>query len=369
MFFVCNLLAADLEQQDIFIAGRDGYHSYRIPSLIVTKNGTLLAFCEGRVNSVSDAGDIDIVLKRSTDGGKTWSEQVVVWNDGPNTCGNPCPVVDQKTGTIWLSLTHNLGGDSEAEINSKTARSTRTVWISQSKNDGKTWSAPVEITSSVKESSWGWYATGPGVGIQIQHGPHKGRLVIPCDHSEGPSPTPARTVSASHVIYSDDHGKSWNIGGTARPGMNECQVVELADGKGSMLLSMRNHPRGDHRAESISHDGGKTWSEPVRNSQLIDPTCQASILRYNWPTKKGELGRILFSNPASNRRRNLTVRLSYDDGKTWPISNVLWAEDAAYSCLAVMKDGQIGCLYERGERNAYEKITFARFSTAWLENK
>ncbi len=153
------------------------------PALIVTSNQTLLAFCEGRKNSASDTGDIDLLLKRSTDGGKTWSEPQVVWDDGPNTCGNPCPVVDETTGTIWLLLTHNPGDTGEARIMEGKPGGTRTVWLSRSTDDGKTWTPPVDITASTKDPSWGWYATGPGVGIQIQHGPHRGRLVIPCDHS------------------------------------------------------------------------------------------------------------------------------------------------------------------------------------------
>lgn len=388
-------LAGDLQQQDIFIRGQEGYHTYRIPSLIVASNGTVLAFCEARKNSGSDTGDIDLVLKRSADGGKTWGKTQIVWDDGANTCGNPCPVVDRDTGTIWLLLTHNLGEDHERDIKSKSARGTRTVWISRSGDNGKTWSAPADITSSTKDPSWAWYATGPGVGIQIQHGAHKGRLVIPCDHSYAATDTPEKVISGSHIIFSDDHGKNWKLGGVARPQMNECQVVELADNNGTLLLSMRNqHDRDlaqekrdrklsaktkksessvaapselNQRAESISHDGGATWTAPERRPQLLDPICQASILRYDWPQKK-ERGKILFSNPAdATRRHNLTVRLSYDDAKTWAKEKVIHQKDAAYSCLAVLPDGQIGCLYERGETNAYEKITFARFPFAWLE--
>src|SRR5262249_53960976 len=158
----------------------DGYHTYRIPSLIVSPKGTVLAFCEGRKNSGSDAGDIDLVLKRSTDGGKTWQPMQVVWDDGPNTCGNPCPVVDRQPGTIWLAMTHNLGSDTEKQIIERTAKGTRTVWITKSADDGATWSKPIEITAAVKKPDWTWFATGPGVAIQTA----KGRLVIPCDARE-----------------------------------------------------------------------------------------------------------------------------------------------------------------------------------------
>src|SRR5579885_941079 len=167
---VGSLPAAEPEQKPVFVAGKDGYHTYRIPSLLVTKKGTLLAFCEGRKSSSSDSGDIDLLLRRSFDGGKTWGKTQVVWDDGANTCGNPCPVLDARTGTVWLLLTHNLGSDTEAQIVSRTGKGTRTVWVTRSDDDGATWARPVEITRAVKRPDWTWYATGPGVGIQTKSG-------------------------------------------------------------------------------------------------------------------------------------------------------------------------------------------------------
>ena len=202
----CALVGAEtsgLRQTDVFVSGEGAYHTYRIPALIVTTNRTLLAFCEGRKNGRGDGGDIDLLLKRSTNGGVGWSDAQVIWDDGINTCGNPCPVVDEETGTVWLLMTHNLGGDQETQIKRGLVRQSRSVWISHSVDDGRTWSKPEEITKSVKPPSWKWYATGPGVGIQLKHGPHKGRLVIPCDHSE------EGMEHAAHVIYSDDHGETW----------------------------------------------------------------------------------------------------------------------------------------------------------------
>ena len=285
---------APLQQTDVFVAGQGGYHTYRIPALIVASNQTLLAFCEGRKHSRSDTGDIDLLLKRSTDSGKTWGETQVVWDDGPNTCGNPCPVVDATTGIIWLLLTHNPGDTGEAQIKERKVGSTRTVWVSRSEDNGKTWTRPADITASTKDPSWGWYATGPGVGIQIQHGPHRGRLVIPCDYSfQGAD----RAVEGgSHIICSDDHGQTWKLGGTVSPQMNESQVVELSDGEGGLLLNMRNTAKADRRAQSLSHDGGQTWTAPGYPSELVEPRCQASLLRYDWPNGK-EPGRLLFSNP------------------------------------------------------------------------
>ncbi len=357
--------AAELRQQDIFVAGQGGYHTYRIPSLIVTKKGTVLAFCEGRKNSGSDSGDIALLLRRSSDEGKTWSEQQVVWDDGPNTCGNPCPVVDEKTGVIWLLATHNPGGVAEKEITAGKSKAARTVWLLKNEDDGRSWSAPANITESVKQTNWNWYATGPGIGIQIQQGRHKGRLIVPCDHTlAGAS---GEVEQGSHVIYSDDHGRTWHHGEAVRPKMNECQVVELADGKGTLLLSMRNYLKEGRRAHSVSHDGGVTWTAPDLDRDLADPVCQASILRYNWPGAE-TCGRVLFSNPASTRRENLTVRISYNDGSSWPLSKSLWSGPAAYSCLAVLLDRTVACLYERGTTNAYEKITFAQFPVGWLED-
>ena len=187
--------AAEPEQVSVFNAGRDGYHTYRIPSLLITKKGTLLAFCEGRKKGSGDAGDIDLLLKRSFDGGKTWTKTQVVWDDAESTCGNPCPVVDLRTGTMWLLLTHNLGRDTEKMIVDGTSQGTRTVWVMKSDDDGASWSKPIEITKDVKKSDWTWYATGPGIGIQLR----SGRLVVPCDNQVAGS-----KVQQSHVIYSED---------------------------------------------------------------------------------------------------------------------------------------------------------------------
>ena len=278
--------------------------------------------------------------------------------------------MDEITGIVWLLLTHNAGETTEKQITTKTA-GVRTVWLSHSADDGKTWAAPVNITGSAKDPSWAWYATGPGIGIQIRHGVQKGRLVVPCDYSFGARINVASEPgagAASHVIYSDDHGETWKIGGSVQPNMNECQVVEIADDNGTLLLNMRNYAKGDYRAQSLSFDGGTSWTKPERHPELAEPRCQASILRYNWP-RATELGRILFSNPASTRRLNMTVRVSRDDGKTWPFSRTIHPGASAYSCLAMLPDKEIGCLFERGDKNAYERITFARFPISWLETK
>ncbi|MBN2023978.1 MAG: exo-alpha-sialidase [Pirellulales bacterium] len=347
---VCSA-RADIDQAAVFRAGDDGYHTYRIPSIIVTTKGSVLAFCEGRKNSSRDWGDIDLVLKRSTDGGRTFGAAKVIWDDGPNTCGNPCPVVDRASGTIWLLMTHNVGEDRESDILAGKSRRDRTVWIAHGADDGQSWSNPVEITPTIKLPTWNWYATGPGAGIQLS----TGRLVIPCDHVVA-----ASRVRNSHVILSDDGGRTWRLGGTAGPDTNECEVVELADGR--LMLNMRNADRAQRtRLVSTSSDGGLTWSKPARDPALLEPVCQASLRRYGLAADGGR-DRLLFSNPADrDARRRMTVRLSHDEGESWPLSKVLHEGPSAYSCLAVLGDGTILCLYERGEKNPYETITLARF--------
>jgi len=343
-------------QVEVFVSGQEGYHTYRIPSAFVTPKGTVLAFCEGRRKGRGDSGDIDLVLRRSTDGGATWGPLQVAWDDGANTCGNPCPVLDRSTGTIWLLLTHNLGRDVERDIIAGKSEGSRTVWISKSDDDGATWAKPEEITASVKKPDWAWFATGPGVGIQLRDG----RLVVPCD-----SIPLGGKKAHSFVIFSDDHGRSWKAGGTASDRHNECQVAELADGR--LLLNMRNHGSpGRRRGTAESRDGGLTWSEVRPDDALPEPVCQASLLRHTLRPPHAK-NRLLFSNPGTDKgRTRMTVRLSYDEGQTWPVSRVLHEGPSAYSCLAVLADLSIGCLYERGEKSPYEKITFARFPLGWL---
>jgi len=344
------------EQIDVYLSGQDGYDTYRIPSVIVTKKGTVLAFCEGRRHSASDSGNIDMLVKRSSDGGKTFSKAQVVWDDGPNTCGNPCPVVERQTGAIILLMTHNRGDDEEGAIIAGKSKGTRTVWKTTSCDDGLSWSKPEEITASTKKAHWTWYATGPGAGIQLKCG----RLVVPCDNVEA-----GTHRQNSNVIYSDDRGATWHVGGYTGPKADECEVVEREDG--SLLLNIRNYDRRHLcRATAISKDKGLTWTAPAFDEALIEPVCQASIRRYSWAEGGGK-SRILFSNPASTKERtDLTVRLSYDEGASWASSKLVYRGPAAYSCLAVARDGTILCLYERGARSAYEKITLARFSLAWL---
>ena len=341
---------------EVFVAGEGAYHTYRIPSAILTPKGTLLAFAEGRRAGAGDAGDIDLVLRRSHDGGRTWTAIQVIGDNGPNTFGNPCAVVDRRTGTVWLLTTQNRGTDREKDIISGTSDGSRTVWAMSSQDDGATWSAPAEITASVKAPDWTWYATGPGVGIQTR----SGRIVVPANHAEAKS-----GIHRSHLFVSDDGGRSWTLGASSDPGTNESQVVELADG--GLLLNMRNHPPKPENFRMIarSTDGGRTLSAPVPDRALVEPPAQASLLRLS-SAGTDDRNRLIFANPASTARERMTVRLSYDEGQTWAVSRVINDGPSAYSSLVVLPDRSIGLLFERGDRSPYERITFARFTLEWL---
>lgn len=351
-----NLAAvAQISRTQVFTKGENGFDTYRIPAIVRTNEGTLLAFAEARKHSRSDTGDIDLVVKRSTDGGKSWSGIITVWDDGGNVCGNPSPVVDRETGRIVLVSTWNNGQDSEKQIHARTSADTRRVFVLYSDDDGITWSDAKEITSSVKNPEWTWYATGPCHAIQLR----SGRIVVPCNHGNFRDGKGAGTTS--HVIYSDDGGNTWHIGGDATVG-NESTVVELDNG--DVMLNMRTgrsnrEEYGYARLSAVSHDGGLTFGKPYHVKGLIEPVCNASIVNYS-PGGR-QTGKILFSNPEHiSKRINMTVRMSRDNGSTWERICTLTEGPAAYSDLCVLPDGDAVILYESGETSSYENIMFAR---------
>lgn len=364
-FFLIALLSCSFFQlkaqkektsTNVFSKDTEGYSCFRIPALTLSKQGTILAFAEGRKKSCSDTGDIDITVRRSTDGGKTWGELIIVWDAGENVCGNPTPVVDKSTGRIFLLCCWNLGEDHESQIIEQKSKDSRKVFSIYSDDDGLTWSEPKEITSTVKQPDWTWYATGPCHAIQLQHKKYKNRLIASANHMVA-----GTKAYHSQVIYSDDSGKSWHLGGVVTtPGGNESSVVELQNG--DLMLNMRNYNRkkGACRSFAISSDGGMSWGTVQYANDLPEPVCQGSILNY---TKKRKLTeRLLFSNPASaNKRECMTIKQSDDNGKTWKPLHVVYSGPAAYSDLLILPDGRIGILYEYGENNAYENIRFERF--------
>ena len=336
----------------IFESGKDGYTCFRIPSMIQTEKGALLAFAEGRKGGCSDTGNIDLVLKRSKDGGKTWSKLEVIWNDGENTCGNPAPVVDRVTGELFLLSTWNLGSDHEREIINGESEDTRRVFVLSSKNEGKSWSKPREITNSVKKENWTWYATGPVSGIQLEKSQYKGRLVISCDYVEA-----GTKRGGSHVIFSDDHGKTWEMGGIVPDyNLNESTVAELSNG--TLMLNMRNYGSSDRtRKIALSEDGGSTWTHAFNDAALIEPICQGSLIAHEFPPLQKPL--LVFSNPADRTKRvNMTIKFSTDDGRSWPFQLAVHEGPSAYSNLVSLKNGDLGIFYEAGSKSPYEGLAF-----------
>lgn len=333
----------------IFKPGDYGYACFRIPAIIKTNTGTLLAFAEARKDGCGDAGNIDLVLRRSHDGGQTWSVLQVIWDDENNTCGNPAPVLDQQTGNIFLLSTWNLGTDHEPMIIDQTSKNTRRVFVLRSTDDGQSWSAAKEITAAVKLPNWTWYATGPVNGIQVKKGRYKGRMIIPCDHIEAGS-----KKYFSHTIHSDDGGETWVLGGsTPTDQVNESTIAEIA--KGKLLLNMRNYNQQRVRQTATSSDGGETWSALQPDTSLIEPVCQASLIRLEGQRNV----HLAFSNPAhTSKRVGLTVRYSFDQGRSWPVKKLFWEGPSAYSNLVQLSSGSIGCLFEAGLRSAYEGIAF-----------
>lgn len=319
----------------VFACGDNGYKSYRIPSIIKTTQGTLIASCEGRVNGSGDAGDINLVMKRSTDHGKTWSDLSII-RDIKRTAGNPCPVIDQESGRIvmvFCEMDHH-------EHHIMQGKSKRRVFTTFSDDDGLTWSDPVNITDRANpKGQYNWLASGPGVGIQIQQGKHQGRMVIPFANSIGHD-------YGVHTIYSDDKGKTWTPSNLIKGGCNESQLVELSDGRLLLNMRMQRNSKG-FRGLSSSSDGGATRSPLTHDDELNDPTCQASIITHQGADHRF----LIFSNPATGGRNGMTVRVSIDDGQTWPVKKLIYPRSSGYSNLVVTNDKHLLCLFEGGPAN------------------
>ncbi|MFF8424156.1 exo-alpha-sialidase [Streptomyces sp. NPDC016566] len=360
----------EFEQQILFKAAQDpGYACFRIPAIVRTADGTLLAFAEGRVLNCGDAADIDLVVKRSTDGGRTWGPLQVVNEGAGDTHGNPAPIVDRDTGRIWLAETYNTGRKDSASCSVPCDRSPH---LQYSDDDGKTWSEPRDLSPEILPADWNsWYATGPVHGIQLTHGRYAGRLVFGVNTETWDG----SRVSANHaaLIVSDDHGGHWRIGatdtwpiaadGTFRQKPSELTLAERTDG--SVLVSGREQDGTDlgHRTQAVSRDGGGSFAAPFRDlPDLYTPQVQGSMLRVG--------DRILLACPADpDRRRTMTVRSSYDGGRTWDSvdrGTVVTTDWSGYSDLVRVDHDTVGLLYEGGAVDARDEIRFARFSEDWL---
>ena len=344
----------------VYQSGREGYNIYRIPTMVKAANGDLLAFAEARAGG--DASEIDIVVKRSTNAGKTWSSLQIVKDNAdfkqyfpagqvpPVTVGNQSPVVDLldplHPGRIWLPFT--LENDR--------------VFVAYSDDHGATWSDHAEITSAAKNPSWDWYATGPVHGIQLTRGANAGRLIIPSDHG---APNAAQ---GAHVLYSDDHGQTWQIGAvdtnvrsqsTSSP--NENFAVELVDGRVYFNARDGHAANPGNRVFAYSSDGGSNYDQPhfVHDGRITTPVVQNSGVRFQ-ATDEGDDGNvILYAGPGdASARRDMTIRVSTDETASWSQSTVIHHGPAAYSDLVKLNNEQFGVLFEAGD-SLYDEILFA----------
>ncbi|WP_328758730.1 MULTISPECIES: sialidase family protein [Streptomyces] len=361
---------ASFEQQVLFRASQDpGYACFRIPAVVRSTHGTLLAFAEGRVHDCGDAGDIDIVVKRSNDGGRTWGPLQVVNEGAGDTHGNPAPIVDRETGRIVLAETYNTG---RTDGRGCDVPCDRTPHLQYSDDDGLSWSAPRDLSAEILPPNWNsWYATGPVHGIQLTRGRHAGRLVFGVNTETWNGSRV--TANNAALITSDDGGDHWRIGasdswpiaddGTFRQKPSELTLTERADG--SVLVSGREQDGTDlgHRTQTVSRDGGDSFTATFRDLPgLYAPQVQGSVLRLG--------DRILLACPGDpDRRRTMMIRSSYDGGRTWDSvdrGTVVTTDWSGYSDLVGIGGGAVGLLYEGGAVDARDEVRFARFTEDWL---
>jgi sialidase-1 len=345
--------------------GDAGVHTYRIPALAVANDGTLIAAFDARNDSPNDLpGNIDVVVRRSRDLGRSWSPaRRVVDFDGGRGGGDPSLLVDRVTGRVFLFYEYAPPGKGIFISNAdRDTASTGTVHphLIWSDDHGATWQGPRNLIASLKPLfATGMFATS-GHGIQLSaRSPAPGRLLQPYAWLDA-----ERRMHAANA-YSDDHGATWKLAPSIGTGLDENKAVELADGRVMQNIRAFEKTR-THRLVAHSSDGGITYGAAVEEPQLPDPRNNADVIRVSpdAPAGSREAQMLLFSNTASETRRvDLTVRLSCDSGRTWPVSKVVHAGPAMYSTMARLPDGTIGLLYENGDAHG---ITFVRFGLGWL---
>jgi sialidase-1 len=334
-----------LSTVDLFNTGmQEGVSCYRIPAIITAPNGDLVATIDERVPSCGDlkwSKDINIIMRRSSDNGKTWTpiETVINFPEG-ESASDPSMIVDNITGEIFLFYNY-MNLDTEKDI--------YYLHVMKSGDNGKTWSKPEDITSQIAKPEWykDFKFITSGRGIQTSTG-----KLLHCM---------VNLDSGMHLFGSDDHGKTWYFIDTPISPANESKVVELEDG--SWMVNARSNDKKGMRYVHISTDEGKTWTtkaEPL----LTDPGCNASIIRYTSIKDGHKKNRLLFANANSVKgRENMTVKISYDEGKTWSKGKTVYKGSSAYSSLTILENGKIGLFFEKDK---YTKNVFTSFSLAWL---
>jgi sialidase-1 len=364
LLFSFGKLFAQTKAVPVFVSGNEGYKSFRIPAIVKAKNGDLLAFCEGRVNNAGDFGNIQIVLKRSVDNGKTWSGLQIVASNDSLQAGNPAPVVDLSDlrfpqGRIFLF--YNTGNGHEMELRKGVGH--REVFYKTSIDNGKTWSEATDITLQVNriyqpqinplwnfKEDWRTYANTPGHALQFHEGKYKGRIYVAANHSSG-DPKPELRDYQAHGYYTDDHGATFHLSESVSfEGSNESTAAQLSNN--SLMMNSRNQT-GKYRIVSLSKDGGETWDTTFVDQNLPDPICEGSLL--NVGTKKGKSVLAFCNNVSQQKRDGLTLQISFDEGKSWKKKFLIEPKNTAYSDIVKTSKKTIGVLYEA---DGYKEIRF-----------
>lgn len=344
---------SSFSQVDLFHQGQNGVNTYRIPALIQTLQGTLIAVVDARLDNSHDLpGRIKLVMRRSVDEGRTWGPIRTLEAVKSGGVGDASLLLDRSTGRVWCFFNYGPPGVGfpTAKPGERTGRHTLQVHAIHSDDQGATWSSPTDLNPQIKDPAWQAMFATSGTDIQLK----SGRFLVPLVVRD------AHGVLHSVNAYSDDHGRTWKVGRFIGTGTNESHNVELQNG--AVMQNMRN---GKTRAIAESMDGGAIFGPVSHNAALIDPGCNAGITSY----RKGGEQLLIFTNDASAQRENLTVKLSYDEGRTWPVGRVLDPGPSAYSTVIRMNDGKLGVLYEHGGPEGIARISFARFNLNWIERK
>jgi sialidase-1 len=362
----------------VFARTAGGSHTYRIPAIVRTpRSGDLLAFAEDRLGDADDNGNINLVMRRSKDGGRTWGELKVIWSDGRNKIGPGVPVVDQRRGDIVLLAIRTAGHVSAEDINTGRAswEDSRRPFVLRSTDEGRTWSDPVEITDAVKPRRWRHFVFGPGHAIQLTRGRHAGRIVVPGNHTGIPPEgsddqgTEAK-YHGVHLAYSDDGGHTWKLGATDENydgryvNGDESQLIELTDG--TLYQSVRDQGGNTHghRAYVLSEDGGESYAGGLKSQRELETAVVQGTVQRVFATDQGDDSNlILFSSAketATGGRGAMVIWRSTNEGRDWEEARTIWPERSAYSDMVKLSDDYLGLLFEAGQNNPYEEISFAR---------
>jgi len=341
------------EQVELFRQGEAGVHTYRIPALVETRRGTLIAVADARHDSTSDMpARISLVMRRSRDGGKTWSAALTIRAVKEGGVGDASLLVDPRRGRVWCF--HSYGppgiGFGTAQPGALTGPTTFQFHAISSDDEGATWSQPVDLTPQVKEREWQAMFATSGTHFATS----RGRFLVPLVTRDGAG------VVSSRNAYSDDGGLTWKAGAFIGRDTDESKAVELADGSVLQNMRLRN---SKVRAQARSTDGGVTFAPMQQVAALVDPVCNAGLARY----RHGGRDLLLFTNAASVRRENVTIKVSADGGRTWSAGRALHPGPGAYSTVIPLRDGTIGVMYECGEKTPVERIRFARCNLEWVE--